>query len=90
MYDHGFELQASYFVTPRKLEVYGRGSMVFGEFNDSWEYAAGVKWYFVPTERMWLQAELMRVHDAPYSGTFTPYTSGLDGWVPMIQGILAF
>jgi hypothetical protein len=30
------------------------------------------------------------VHDAPYSGTFTPYTSGLDGWVPMIQGILAF
>jgi len=90
MSDHGFELSASYFLTPRELEVYGRGSMVFGEFNDSWEYAAGVKWYFVPTERMWLQAELMRVHDAPYSGTFTPYTSGLDGWVPMIQGILAF
>jgi hypothetical protein len=90
MYDHGFELSASYFVAPRQLEVYGRGSMVFGEFNDSWEYAAGVKWYFVPTERMWLQAELMRVHDAPYSGTFTPYTSGLDGWVPMIQGIIAF
>jgi hypothetical protein len=90
MYDHGFELSASYFVAPRQLEVYGRGSKVFGEFNDSWEYAAGVKWYFVPTERMWLQAELMRVHDAPYSGTFTPYTSGLDGWVPMIQAILAF
>jgi hypothetical protein len=90
MHDHGFELSAGFFLTPRELEVYGRGSMVFGEFADSWEYAAGVKWYFVPTERMWLQAELMRVHDAPYSGTFTPYTSGLDGWVPMIQGILAF
>jgi hypothetical protein len=32
----------------------------------------------------------MRVHKAPYSGTFTPYTSGLTGWVPMIQAILAF
>jgi hypothetical protein len=32
----------------------------------------------------------MNVHKAPYSGAFTPYTSGLDGWVPMIQAILAF
>jgi hypothetical protein len=42
------------------------------------------------TERMWLNAELMRVEKAPYSGTFTPYTSGLTGWVPMVQAILAF
>ena len=35
-------------------------------------------------------AELMRVEKAPYSGTFTPYTSGLTGWVPMVQAILAF
>ena len=31
--------------------VYGRGSMVFGQFGDSWEYAGGVKWHFLPTER---------------------------------------
>jgi hypothetical protein len=88
--DHGFELSASYFVTPKELAVYGRGSRVEGHFNDAWEYAGGVKWYFVPTERMWLQAELMHVHKAPYSGTFTPYTSGLTGFVPMLQAILAF
>ncbi len=79
MRDHGFELSASYFVVPEKVAVYGRGSRVYGEFGDSWEYAAGVKWYFVPTERMWVNAEIMRVHNAPYSGIFTPYTSGLDG-----------
>ena len=89
-YDHGFEMSASYFVVPKKVAVYGRGSKVFGQFNDSWEYAAGVKWHFLPTERMWLTGELMRVHKAPYSGAFTPYTSGLTGWVPMIQAILAF
>jgi len=90
MYDRGFELSASYFVVPKKIAVYARGSKVYGHFNDSWEYGAGAKWHFLPTERMWLTAELMNVHKAPYSGAFTPYTSGLTGWVPMIQAILAF
>ncbi len=88
--DHGSELSASYFVIPKKLLVYGRDSMVFGQFGDSWEYAGGVKWHFLPTERLWLNAELMRVQRAPYSGAFTPYTAGMTGWMPMIQTILAF
>lgn len=88
--DHGFEVSASYFVVPRKLMVYGRGSRVNGHFGDSWEYAVGTKWHFLPTERLWLSAEVMRVERAPYSGTFTPYTSGLTGWVPMVQAVLAF
>jgi hypothetical protein len=89
-YDHGFELSASYFVVPREVAVYGRGSMVNGQFGDSWEYAAGFKWHFLPTERMWVTGELMNVHKSPYTGTFTPYTSGLNGWVPMVQAIVAF
>ena len=88
--DNGFELSASYFLVPKKIAVYGRTSKVYGEFGDSWEYAAGVKWHFLNTERMWLNAEVMNVHKAPYSGTFTPYVAGLDGWVPMVQAILAF
>jgi hypothetical protein len=88
--DHGFEVSASYFVIPKKLMVYGRGSRVYGQFGDSWEYAAGAKLHFVPTERMWLSAELMRVEKAPYTGTFTPYVSGLTGWVPMVQAVIAF
>jgi hypothetical protein len=38
----------------------------------------------------YLTAELMDVHKAPYRGAFTPYTEGLDGWVPMLQAVLAF
>jgi hypothetical protein len=89
-FDHGFELVAGKFVIPRTLMAYGRGSMVFGQFRDSWEAAVGAKWYFVPTERMWLSAELMRTVNVPYSGTFTPYTAGMTAWVPMIQAVLAF
>ena len=41
--------------------LYARGSKVFGQFANPYEYAGGVKWYFLPTERVWLTAELMRV-----------------------------
>ena len=89
-FDHGFELSASYFVIPRKLAVYARGSMVFGQFRDPYEYAGGLKWHFLPTERLWLNAELMRVNRSPYTGAFTPYNAGMNGWMPMVQTVLAF
>jgi hypothetical protein len=89
-FDHGYELSASYFVVPRKILVYGKSSQVFGHFANSYEYAGGVKWHFLPTERLWLNTELMRVNRAPYSGAFTPYTAGMTGWVPMVQAIIAF
>jgi hypothetical protein len=89
-FDNGFELSASHFVIPKKLNVFVRGSTVFGEFNDSWEYAGGVKWHFLPSERLWLSAEAMRYHRVPYGAAFTPYTAGMTGWGPMIQAVLAF
>jgi hypothetical protein len=89
-FDHGFELSTGQFIVPKTLVLYARGSKVFGQFGSPYEYAAGAKWYFLPTERVWLTGELMRVQRAPYGGAFTPYTAGMTGWVPMIQTILAF
>jgi len=89
-FDHGFELSAGKFIAPRKLLLYARGSKVFGQFANPYEYGGGFKWYFLPTERLWLSGELMRVQRSPYSGAFTPYTAGMSGWVPMIQTVLAF
>jgi hypothetical protein len=88
--DHGGELTAGYFLTPKKVMLYGRGSWVRGQFGHSHEYGGGVKWHFLPTERLWLNTELFRVDKAPYSGAFTPYTAGMTGWVPMLQTVLAF
>jgi len=89
-FDHGFELSAGQFVVPKRLVLYGRGSKVFGQFGDPYEYAGGLKWYLLPTERLWITGELMRVQGAPYGGAFTPYTAGMAGWVPMVQTVLAF
>jgi hypothetical protein len=89
-FDHGFELSTGQFIVPKMLVLYARGSKVFGQFGSPYEYAGGFKWYFLSTERLWLTGELARVHNAPYGGAFTPYTAGMDGWVPMIQTVLAF
>jgi hypothetical protein len=88
--DHGFEVTAGHFVIPRKLQLYGRGSQVTGQFRNSSEYGVGARWYYLPTERLWMNAELLRVNHAPYSGAFTPYTAGMNGWTPMVQTVLAF
>jgi hypothetical protein len=89
-FDHGFELSTGKFVVPKKLLLYARGSKVFGQFANPYEYGGGFKWYFLPTERLWMTGEVMRVNKAPYSGAFTPYTAGMAGWMPMLQTVLAF
>jgi hypothetical protein len=89
-FDHGFELSTGKFIVPKKLVVYARGSKVFGQFANPYEYGGGFKWYFLPTERLWLTGEVMRVNRSPYSGAFTPYTAGMNGWLPMLQTVLAF
>ncbi len=47
---------------------------------------AGLKWHYLPTERLWFNAELFHISKAPYSGAFTPYTAGMTGWVPIAAG----
>ena len=89
-FDHGIEWTAGHFVIPRKLQVYGRGGHVFGHFGDSSEYGGGVRWYYLPTERLWLNPELLRVNKLLIAAPLLPYTAGLNGWVPMLQVVLAF
>ncbi len=90
-FDHGSELSASYFVKPKKLMPYVRASWVRGQFRDPYEYGAGLRWYYLPTERLWLNAEVVRITGgAPYSGAFTPYNSGMTNWLPMVQAYIAF
>jgi hypothetical protein len=89
-FDHGFEMVVRKFVVPRKWEVYGRTSFVFGQFGNSYEYAGGLKWYLVNNHRVWLMGEGLRVVKSPLSSVITPYTSGLTSWVPLLLWMFNF
>jgi hypothetical protein len=89
-FDHGFETVLSEFVVPKKWEVYGRTSFVFGQFGNSYEYAPGIKWYPVGTHRVWLVGEGLRIVKSPVSSVITPYNSGFTGWAPLLQLMFNF
>lgn len=89
-FDHGGELSLGYFVVPKKLELYAHTSAVFGEFNNSYEWAPGVKWHFVPDHRVWLSGEVLRIKRSPYGSIIYPYTGGMTAWAPTAQLIFGF
>jgi hypothetical protein len=89
-FDHGFETVVSQFVVPKKWELYGRTSFIFGQFGNSYEYAPGVKWYPLDNHRFWLTAEGLRIVKSPTMGVIGPYNSGFTGWSPLLQVMFNF
>jgi hypothetical protein len=89
-FDHGFEAEISKFVVAKKWEVYGRTSFIFGQFGNSYEYAPGLKWYFLKNHRVWLVAEGLRIVKSPVASIITPYQSGFTGWAPLLQWMFNF
>jgi hypothetical protein len=89
-FDHGFELVASQFVVPKKLELYGRTSFVFGQFRSFYKYAPGFKWYPLRSHRVYVVAEGLRIVRSPVSSIITSYNSGFTGWSPMLQLMFNF
>ena len=43
--DQGLMVQAAYMAVPKRFEVYGATSRLFGEFNDAWEVLGGANLY---------------------------------------------
>lgn len=89
-FDHGFEASLGYFVLPKKLELYGRTSFVFGEFRTSNEYAVGANWHPLGNRNFRLIAEANRVQNSPVGSVITPYTAGMSGWNLVLQTQLYF
>jgi hypothetical protein len=89
-FDHGFEASTGFFVVPKKVELYGRTSSVFGEFRDSNEYGFGVNWHPWGNRNFRVIAEASRVNNSPVGSIITPYTAGMSGWNFVLQTQLFF
>jgi hypothetical protein len=81
--DRGFYVQAAFYPVPKKLELYGATSWVFGDkdagFETSHEYLGGVNWFFAATRDLRLNAQLIRVDRSPVSSSFGYYIGGQKG-----------
>jgi len=89
-FDQGAELMLNDFVVPKRFEVYGRGSFVFGQFRNSNEYVAGIRYYPVDSYRVWLAGEGLRINRSPIASAISSYSAGFSGWEPLVQLMFTF
>jgi hypothetical protein len=76
-------VQGAFFPIPKKLEVYGATSQIYGDedagFGNSSEYLVGVNFYPANTRNHRLNFQLIDVNRSPVSSTFGYYVGGQTG-----------
>jgi len=83
IHDKGFYVQGAFFPMPKRLEVYGATSQIFGDqatgFSKSSEYVAGMNVYPGNSRYVRLNIQVIDVHRSPVSSAFGYYVGGQRG-----------
>lgn len=81
--DHGFYVQMAQMVVPKKAEVYGATSYIFGDtrfnFPQSHEWLGGVNYYPAKNRNLRLNFHVIHMTFSPVSSVFGYYTAGQHG-----------
>ena len=77
--DQGFQIQASTMVVPLKVQVYGGGSKVYGDYGDPSDVRGGVTIFPWKNEVVRWKFEYMHVSRSPVGATSLPYLVGSNG-----------
>jgi hypothetical protein len=79
--DHGFQLQASAMLVPKRVQVYAGGAKIFGEYGDPSEFRAGVNWFPFRNEVVRWNLQWIQVSHSPVGSLSHPYTVGSNGTI---------
>lgn len=90
MYDHGFYAESGYFLVPKRFEIIGRVSQVFGEFGDAQEYAGGFNWFLNGTHNLKITFDVTKLNQCPVSNSSPNLRAGDDGLLFRTQLQAAF
>jgi hypothetical protein len=83
LHDTGFYIQGAFFPIPKRLELYGATSQIYGDksagFSNSNEYLVGTNFYPFHTRNHRLNVQVIDVNRSPVSSSFGYYTGGQTG-----------
>ena len=79
--DYGFYVQVADMIVPKRFELYGATSYVFGQYGNPKEFIVGGNYYPWNTRNIRLNAQLINVDHSPVSSTFGFYIGQLTGKV---------
>ena len=81
--DTGFYIQTAYMVVPKKIELYGATSFIFGQFTHPtahpMEFIIGNNYYPWKTRNIRLNTQLIEARHSPVNSTFGFYTGQQTG-----------
>jgi hypothetical protein len=79
--DSGFYVQLASMIVPKRFELYGATSYVFGQYGDPKEFIVGGNYYPWNTRNIRLNVQLINVDHSPVNSTFGFYIGQLTGKV---------
>lgn len=89
LFQHGFYVEAGFFVLPQRLELNARYSRVRGGFATHNEYAGGFRWYFNQGKNLHFAFDVTAHDGSPLHNTASDILAGDDGMLfrSQIQGM---
>ena len=88
--DNGFQVQGSYMLRPKQLQLYAAYSKIFGDNGDPWDFSAGANWFPFDRKDMHLNLQFLYLDRSPVGYSSVPFTVGGDGWVFSTDAIVSF
>jgi len=79
--DYGFYVQLGYMIVPKKIEIYGATSYIFGQYGQPKEFIAGGNYYPWHSRNARLNIQLINVDRSPVNSTFGFYLGQLKGQI---------
>ncbi|HKX12164.1 MAG TPA: hypothetical protein VJP40_03350 [bacterium] len=79
LFDHGFDMQASYMIVPRLFQVYAFGSKIFGQYGKPWEVGGGFNVFPLKNRAMRFNIEADYVNHSPVGYLAYPSQVGMTG-----------
>jgi hypothetical protein len=80
--DDGFQIQASYMLLPKTLQLYLSGSQIYGEYGDPYDVALGLNWFpYAGNKKIRVNTEFLYLKDSPVGYTSVPFSIGGNGTV---------
>jgi hypothetical protein len=77
--DSGFYVQVAEMIVPKRLELYGGTSYIFGQYGNSKEFIVGTNYYPWDTRNIRMNTQLLNVDHSPVSSTFGFYVGQQTG-----------
>jgi len=89
-FDHGFQIQGTAMLMPKKLQGYIGYSQVYGNYGNPYDFRFGTNWFPYKNKVVRWNTEVLYLNKSPVGYTSVAYPVGGRGWVFSTSMELAF